>query len=222
VNQNLNEVTRYVPDNGKTFRDQVLESELVHASIAAIAALISFPILLFFAFGDEVTLHRNWRITLSIIALPFLFVFISRMLALCVKPLKHLAAITEAWIEIMTNKDWNKSGGIGDVLEIPANTTDDSPVIHRQVFVSHVTEFMKRKDQLLGMGRKNWVARSQWLKEAGAVNDFQFSDGMRLNRKEYEQIVEMLEKMGVIVGRGKGRSGDTSDPTLSDVIDQIG
>ena len=81
----------------------------------------------------------------------------------------------------------------------------ETPAETRIKFLRHVEEFFRRA-QVTG------AERSQWLAADGAPENYRFAgDGEALSRAEYEDILKVLIAAGKVIGRRKGRSGDTAE-----------
>ncbi len=192
----------YYQPHGKSLREAALDSDLAHALVCSICAIVIMPTIVWLlGIADALTAFR-W--TLWAVLVPFVFIFCGHVLRLCARLLHYMAMVVEASVEVATQRDLNRSGAIGDVklIEPPIDAEPspprETPAETRGKFLRHVEEFHRRA-QVVGL------ARSEWLKADGARENYRFvSDGETLTREEYEDIIKALE----VRGRRQGRTGE--------------
>lgn len=85
-----------------------------------------------------------------------------------------------------------------------------------KTFLKHRREFLERaKSRRLDDVNKTGLERDYWLHATVEGGAYQWSDGLRISRPEYEGMIETLDGTELEpVGRRKGSKGQVKTPTL--------
>lgn len=119
---------------------------------------------------------------------------------------QHLRALSKAQLDLEREKTQIEvrvgKGGtaqFGDISNTQTNIVNlDMTAVALMAYAGHFEEFVRALSV-------RGAERSEYLMEAGAPQDFQFADGKRMTRGEYNFHRRLALTTGMIAGTGKGR-----------------
>lgn len=212
--------------------DRFSRSHFFHAIQASVGAIIAV-FFLFLALGFPIADAFPW-ISFSIV-IAFGTFSVANWLHSARYLIRNLIFViyarAEATAEILTGQDFNHSGSIGDVPELPATIVevDQRPIISNKKFPdeqqwkkrnddgsetiltkTELTEFVKRADSV-GLARRFWTGEKD--STGKQIARHKFSTGRECTREMYELGVSLIEHRvpDALDGRSNGHPGKIID-----------
>lgn len=170
-----------------------------------------------------------FRIVAGLVMLFFGLVFVADVWHLIARNVRGISAIVQARAELVTQRDLNQSGAIGDVIALEPEVKEVVrlvPTNQRQRVIQSpsgveipIEDFVEFVRQLETRG----IQRSKWISESKSKPfSYKFQSGREMTRELYDACCEVLEKRArVLHARGQGTSG-TLTATPTEILNRLG